>query len=87
MRGWAIQRISVKIVVPRNSAFSAPMFQRSRKTSSSGLRFTSHSTNSPSVRGSPGRRSSESAMRASKSQPISMMRFRAFSIALRPASK
>jgi len=63
------------------------MFQRSRKTSSSGLRFTSHKTNSPRVRGSPGSRSSPSSMRASKSQPISMMRFCAFSIALRPTSK
>ena len=37
MRGWAIQRIRVKRVVPRNRVRSAPMFQRSRKTSSSGF--------------------------------------------------
>ena len=56
MRGWAIQRIRVNRVVPRNRVRSAPMFQRSRKTSSSGFASTSQRMKSPRVRGSPGRR-------------------------------
>ena len=52
------------------------------------LRSTSQRMNSPRVRGSPGRRSSSaSRMRASKSQPISMIRRRACSMPSRAAEK
>ena len=60
----------------------------SARNRSSAARITGRETWCCSARAfSPGRRSSLSSMRESKSQPISMMRRRAFSIALRPASK
>ena len=86
MRRCFHQRISTKIVLPRKSDFSAPKSQRSRKTSSAGSRFTSHRMKSPILAGAPSP-ASPMRMRASKSQPISMIRRRAFIIAARAAAK
>jgi len=72
-------------LVGRTIDFIAPTSQRSRKISRSGVRSTSQLMKSPITTGAPSWTSSSRTrlIAASKSQPISMIRRFALSIAVR----